>query len=310
MAKYIGKRLFYIFISLWLIISITFFMMRAAPGSPLSDEKKLPPKIEAQLAEQYGLNDPWYEQYATYLTNILKWDFGTSMKYQDQSVNEMINQGFPVSLVLGLESIFLAVAIGIILGVIAALRHNKWQDYTAMMIAVLGISVPSFIIASVLQYIFSIQLQWTPVAGWDTFAHTILPAIALSAGPLAFIARLMRSTMLEVMNQDYMKTAKAKGLSGRVIVYKHGLRNALLPVVSFMGPLVAGILTGSFVIEKIFGIPGLGQSFVTSITNRDYTTIMGVTVFYSILLLLSILIVDLIYGMIDPRIKIADRKEN
>ncbi len=310
MPKYIRKRLFYIIISLWLIISITFYMMRAAPGSPLSDEKKLPPKIEAQLAEQYGLNDPWYEQYATYLTNILKWDFGTSMKYQDQSVNEMINQGFPVSLVLGLESIFLAVAIGIILGVIAALRHNKWQDYTAMMIAVLGISVPSFIIASVLQYIFSIQLQWTPVAGWDTFAHTILPAIALSAGPLAFIARLMRSTMLEVMNQDYMKTAKAKGLSGRVIVYKHGLRNALLPVVSFMGPLVAGIVTGSFVIEKIFGIPGLGQSFVTSITNRDYTTIMGVTVFYSILLLLSILIVDLIYGMIDPRIKIADRKEN
>ncbi|WP_243385717.1 ABC transporter permease [Bacillus kexueae] len=309
MLKYIWKRILFMLLSLYVIVTATFFLMRAAPGGPFSGEKKLPPEIEANLNAYYGLDQPWYIQYFDYLVSIAQWDFGPSFKYKGQTVNDLINDGFPVSFVLGMEAIFLAVALGVLLGVIAALRHNKWQDYSAMVFAVIGISVPSFIMASVLQYYFAIKLGLLPVARWETFAHTILPALALASTPMAFIARLTRSSMLEVLSNDYIKTAKAKGLSGAAITFKHTIRNALLPVVSYMGPLTAGILTGSFVIEKIFGIPGLGSHFVLSITNRDYTTIMGVTVFYSVLLLVSILLVDLAYGLIDPRIKLAGGKK-
>src|SRR5690606_17414099 len=214
-----------------------------------------------------------------------------------------------ISLFIGIEAILIAIAFGDVLGVIAALYHNKCQDYSAMIIAVFGISVPSFILATVLQYIFAIKLDLFPVARWESFMHTILPAIALSSSPMAFIARLTRSSMLEVLSNDYIKTARAKGLKKGTITMKHTIRNAMLPVVSYMGPLTAGILTGSFVIEKIFGIPGLGDEFVTSITNRDYTVIMGVTVFYSILLLISVLLVDILYGFIDPRIKLSGAKK-
>lgn len=309
MAKYIGKRLVYMLISLWLIITATFFFMRIAPGNPFTSEKKLPPEIEANLNAHYGLDQPWYVQYGEYIVRILKWDFGPSFKYKSQTVNDLISDGFPVSALLGLEAIFIAVAIGVLLGIIAAMFHNKWQDYTAMIIAVFGISVPSFIMASFLQYTLAIELGLFPVARWETFQHTILPALALASTPMAFIARLTRSSMLEVLANDYIKTAKSKGLSKGVITVKHAVRNALLPVVTYMGPLTAGILTGSFVIERIFGIPGLGAHFVTSISNRDYTVIMGVTVFYSILLLVSILLVDILYGIIDPRIKLAGGKK-
>ena len=195
------------------------------------------------------------------------------------------------------------------MGVIAALYHNKFGDYAAMVFAVLGISVPSCILATVLQYIFALKLGWFPIAKFNSFAHSVLPAIALATTPLAFIARLMRSSMLDVLNSDYIKTAKAKGLSSRITIYRHGIRNAILPVVSYLGPLVVAILTGSFIIEKIFAIPGLGNEFVESVTNRDFTVIMGTTVFFSVLLLVSILIVDIIYGFIDPRIKITGREE-
>lgn len=309
MMKYIGKRLLYMLISLWLIITVTFFFMRIAPGNPFTSEKQLPPEIEANLNAHFGLDKPWYAQYWEYLVRIANWDFGPSFKYKSQSVNDLISEGFPVSFLLGMEAIFLAIAIGIILGVIAALKHNRWPDYTAMIIAVMGISVPSFIMATFLQYFLSIKMGLFPVARWETFMHTVLPALALGSTPMAFIARLTRSSMLEVLANDYIKTAKAKGLSKGVITVKHAVRNALLPVVSYMGPLTAGILTGSFVIEKIFGIPGLGSHFVTSINNRDYTVIMGVTVFYSILLLVSILLVDIAYGIIDPRIKLAGGKK-
>lgn len=305
MAKYIGKRLLYMLISLWMIITATFFFMRIAPGNPFASEKKLPPEIEANLNAFYGLDKPWYAQYWEYLVRIANWDFGPSFKYKSQSVNDLINDGFPVSFMLGMEAIFIAVAVGVLLGIIAALKHNKWPDYSAMIIAVLGISVPSFIMASFLQYFLAIKMGIFPIARWESFMHTILPALALASTPMAFIARLTRSSMLEVLANDYIKTAKAKGLSRGVITVKHTIRNALLPVVTYMGPLTAGILTGSFVIEKIFGIPGLGSHFVTSIGNRDYTVIMGVTVFYSILLLVSILLVDIAYGIIDPRIKLA-----
>lgn len=279
--------------------------MKAAPGGPFASERKLPPKIEEQLNETYGLNEPMHVQYAEYLVNVMKWDFGPSFKYVGQNVNDIINRSFPYSLILGLEAIFIALAFGVLLGVIAALKHNKFADYSAMIIAVLGISVPSFILATVLQYVFAIKLQALPVAKFDSFAHTILPAVALATTPLAFIARLMRSSMLDVLNSDYIKTAKSKGLSQRIVTYKHALRNAILPVVSYLGPLIAGILTGSFIIEKIFAIPGLGNEFVESVTNRDYTIIMGTTVFFSIILLVSILLVDIVYGLIDPRIKVT-----
>lgn len=305
MAKYIGKRLMYMVLSLWLIITATFFFMRMAPGNPFTSEKKLPPEIEANLNAFYGLDKPWYAQYWEYLVRIVNWDFGPSFKYKSQTVNDLISDGFPVSFTLGMEAIFLAIAVGVLLGIIAALKHNKWQDYSAMVFAVLGISVPSFIMASILQYVLAIKLGLFPVARWETISHTILPALALASTPMAFIARLTRSSMLEVLSNDYIKTAKSKGLSQGVITVKHAVRNALLPVVTYMGPLTAGILTGSFVIEKIFGIPGLGAHFVTSIGNRDYTVIMGVTVFYSVLLLVSILLVDIAYGIIDPRIKLT-----
>jgi oligopeptide transport system permease protein len=305
LAKYIGKRILYMLVSLWLIITATFFFMRMAPGNPFTSEKKLPPEIEKNLNAFYGLDQPWYAQYWDYLVRISKWDFGPSFKYKSQSVNDLINSGFPVSLTLGIIAILIAVAIGVTLGVIAALHHNKWPDYSAMIVAVFGISMPSFILATLLQYFLAIKLGMFPVALWESWKHSILPALALSASPMAYIARLTRSSMLEVLSNDYIKTAKSKGLSKGVITVKHAIRNALLPVVSYMGPLSAGIITGSFVIEKIFGIPGLGSHFVLSITNRDYTVIMGITTFYSIILLVCILLVDIAYGLIDPRIKLA-----
>lgn len=279
--------------------------MHSAPGGPFSSERKLTPEIERQMNETYGLDKPLFVQYTTYLKNIATLDFGTSTKYVGQSVNDIIKRSFPYSLILGIEAILIAISFGVLLGVIAAVRHNKFGDYVAMIIAVLGISVPSFILATALQYVFSMKLSLLPTARFDTFWHTILPAVALATSPLAFIARLMRSSMLDVLNADYIKTAKAKGLSDRIVTYKHGLRNAIMPVVSYMGPLVVSVLTGSFIIEKIFAIPGLGNEFVVSVTNRDYTVIMGTTVFFSVLLLLSILVVDFIYGLIDPRIKIG-----
>ncbi|HLR54438.1 MAG TPA: ABC transporter permease [Pseudogracilibacillus sp.] len=308
MLRYLLKRFGYIVVSLLFITTITFFLMQAVPGGPFASERKLPPKIEQQMEEAYGLNDPVYVQYVDYLKNAAQGDFGPSYKYKGQSVTGIIKRSFPYSLILGAEAIFLALAVGIFLGVIAALYHNKFGDYAAMIFAVLGISVPSFILAAVLQYVFALKLQVLPVAKFDTFWHTVLPAIALATTPLAFIARLMRSSMIDVLSSDYIKTARAKGISSKVTIYRHGIRNAILPVISYLGPLVVAILTGSFIIEKIFAIPGLGNEFVESVTNRDFTVIMGTTVFFSVLLLFSILIVDIIYGFIDPRIKITEKQ--
>ncbi|MGX6438974.1 ABC transporter permease [Bacillus velezensis] len=313
MLKYIGKRFIYMIITLFVIVTATFFLMQAAPGGPFSGERKLPPEIEANLNEHYGLDKPLFVQYVSYLKSVAMWDFGPSFKYKGQSVNDLINSGFPVSFTLGAEAILLALAFGVLFGVLAALYHNKWQDYTIAILTIFGISVPSFILATILQYIFSIKLELFPVAGWESWAYTFLPSIALASMPMAFIARLSRSSMIEVLNSDYIRTAKAKGLSRPSVTVRHALRNALrnalLPVVTYMGPMAASILTGSFIIESIFGIPGLGAHFVNSITNRDYTVIMGVTVFFSVLLLLCVLIVDVLYGLIDPRIKLSKAKK-
>ena len=303
MRHFILKKLSFMLVTLLTICTITFIMMKCIPGDPFTQERAVPEEILQAMYEHYGLNDPMHIQYFRYLKSILLWDLGPSFKFQARTVNEIINTGFPVSLVLGLEALFIALGAGVILGTIAALKQNRWQDYTAMCIAIVGISVPSFILASVFQYVFALKLGWFPVARWGSIDQAILPAFALAALPTAFIARLTRSSMLEVLKQDYIKTAKSKGLSSTAVITKHAMRNALLPVISYIGQLATNILVGSFIIEKIFGIPGLGQWFVNSVTNRDYTVIMGTTVFYSILLVVSIFLVDCIYGFMDPRLR-------
>ncbi|MEG0381110.1 MAG: ABC transporter permease [Kurthia sp.] len=309
MLKYIMKRCAYILVALFLIVTITFFLMRIAPGNPFASEKSFPPEITAQLNAQYGLDNPWYVQYKDYLVQTAKLDFGQSMKYKDRSTNDMISESFPVSLTLGIEAMLLAVGLGVLIGVISALYHNKFPDYVATVIAVLGISVPSFILAGLLQYFVGLKASLLPIGGWDGFKYSILPAVAIAFTHMGFIAKLTRSSMLEQNHSEYVKMARAKGLGKWTTVFKHTLRNALLPVVTYLGPLTAGVVTGSFIVEQIFAIPGLGKYFVTSITNRDYTVIMGTTVFYSIVLLLAVLIVDILYGIIDPRIKLRGAKK-
>lgn len=305
MFKYILKRLGMAVVTLWAIITITFILMNAVPGDPIRNESKMPPAVYENLKEKYGLNKPYHEQYMIYLSKMARGDFGMSMKSKTQTVNQMINQGFPVSAYLGLQALLVALCFGPLLGVIASLNQNKWPDYISMVVAILGISVPSFVLGTVLiQYIAAKSGGALPVAGWTSFKHTILPTIALSMSPLAFMARLMRSSMLEVLNQDYIKTAKSKGLSRGIVIVKHAIRNAILPVVSVLGTIATNLVVGSFVVEKLFGIPGLGMYFVSSITNRDYPIIMGTTVFYAMVLIVMLLLVDIAYVLIDPRIKL------
>lgn len=296
-------------IALLLIITATFFLMKLAPGSPFASEKNFPPEIEAKLNAKYGFDNPWYIQYKDYLVSTLTFDFGESTKYTGRSTNDIIFESFPISLTLGIEAMLLAISFGIFLGVVSALYHNKMPDYISTIIAIIGISVPSFILAGLLQYYLAFELKLFPVSGWKGFIYSILPASAIALTQAGFIAKLTRSSMLEHMHSDYVKLARAKGLGKWTTVFKHTLRNALLPVVTYLGPLTAAVVTGSFIIEQIFAIPGLGRHFVTSITNRDYTIIMGTTVFYSIILLFCVLIIDILYSVIDPRIKLKGAKK-
>jgi oligopeptide transport system permease protein len=309
MTRYLIKKGLLLLFSLFLVASLTFFLMHTIPGDPFTQERAIPEEIMKAMYAHYGLDQPLHTQYFSYLEKVITWDLGPSFKYQGRTVNEIIREGFPVSCILGLAALVLAITGGITLGSIASLHQLKWQDHAMMVIAVLGISVPSFILATFLQYIFAMKLDLVPVARWGSVSQAILPALALSALPMAFIARLTRSNMVEVMQQDYIQTAKSKGLSPFRIMTKHVLRNALLPVVTYLGPLTAAVLTGSFAVEKIFGIPGLGQWFVMSITNRDYTVIMGTTIFYSAILMFCVFFVDLLYCVIDPRIKVIKERE-
>lgn len=279
-------------------------MMRAIPGGPFTDEKAIPPFVLEKMNARYGLNDPLYVQYGRYMMNILRLDFGPSYRYEGLSVNELIAQNFPVSAAVGGAAIVLALLVGIPAGIISALRRGKWQDRLAMILATLGVTVPNFVIAAVFVYVFAWRLGWVTVGFWEGASTAVLPAITLAGYPTAFISRLVRSGMLEVLGQDYIRTAYAKGLRERSVVYIHALKNAIIPVITYLGPLTAGILTGSFVVEQVFGVPGLGTFFVTSITNRDYTTIMGVTIFYSALLVFFNLIADVCLAIVDPRIKL------
>lgn len=258
------------------------------------------------MKEHYGLNEPLYKQYVQYLGNLLQGDFGYSLKYVNRSVNSIIADSFPVSAELGLRALALALPIGLLLGVIAARRRGKAADYMCVLIAVIGVSVPSFIAGTLLQYSFGVKLNWFPVAQWKGWEYTVLPSIAMGLGLLATLTRLMRASMLEVNSQDYVKTAKAKGLNETQIVWRHQLRNSMLPIVTVLGPLVANVLMGTFVVEQIFAIPGLGMHFVQSVQSLDYTMALGLTVFFGIFLVAANFIVDLVYGFIDPRIRVAD----
>ncbi len=306
MGKYIAKRLGMAVITIWAVVTITFFLMHAVPGDPFKKEGKMPAVVYENLLEKYGLDKPLSEQYVIYLKNLLQGNLGESMKSRVETVNDMINRGFPVSAYLGLQALLIAIVFGPSLGALAALYQNKIPDYLAMIVAIIGISVPSFIMGTALIQFVAKNVAWLPIGGWGEFRHTILPSIALSLMPLAYMARLMRSSMLEVLGQDYIKTAKSKGISKAAVVLKHAVRNAILPIVSVLGTLISNLLVGSFVIEKIFGIPGLGALFIKSISNRDYTLIMGTTIFYAIILVGMLFLVDITYMLVDPRIKLTE----
>lgn len=305
MFKFILKRLVTSFITIWVVITITFFLMHAIPGGPFTREKEIPEVVKKNIEARYHLNDPRWKQYTDYLVNLSKGDMGPSFKYQGVTVNEIIAKGFPVSAQLGGAALIIMLVVGIPMGIISALRQNKWQDHLAMFVATLGVAIPNFVVATLLIYFLGVKLGWLPTSRWVSWQSIIMPSIALAGYYTAYVARLTRSSMLEIIQQDYIRTARAKGMPERVVIYKHALKNALIPIVTYMGPITAGILTGSFVIEKIFAIPGLGQHFVTSIGNRDYTTILGTTIFYSVFLVFINLLIDILYSFIDPRIRMT-----
>lgn len=304
LLKYIVKRLFISLVTIFVLITISFFLIRLIPGDPFLSEK-ITPEIKANMMKYYGLDQPLYKQYVRYLGHLVEGDMGNSLRYKARSVNEVIASNFPVSFDLGMRALGFAILFGVSLGIVAALNHNKGWDRASIIIAVIGISVPNFIIAGLIQWLLGVELKWLPVAQYKTFAHTIMPAFSLGLGTLASLARYMRTSMLDVVGQDYIKTAKAKGLSPLQVTIKHQIRNAMLPVVTILGPVTAALLTGGFVVETVFAIPGLGQHFVRSMQNLDYPMILGTTIFYGAFLIFMNFAVDIIYGFIDPRIRIA-----
>ena len=309
MAIYLAKRLLGACIVLWAVITITFGLMHAIPGGPFTQEKKLPRAVMATVEARYHLDEPLWNQYVDYVRHAAVLDLGPSYKYPGKTVNDIIAETLPVSAELGLISLFLAIGAGVLAGMAAAWYKNTWVDYGMMIGATLGVSVPSFIFAAVLIQLFAFTWPVLPAALWKGPAYVILPALALAAQPTAFIMRLTRSSLVDALGQDYIRTARSRGIGPWSLLYRHALRNALLPLVSYIGPLAAALMTGSFIVETIFAIPGLGRHFVTSIYNRDYTVILGITIFYSFLIMMMNLLVDLIYPLLDPRITVDSRKE-
>lgn len=307
MLKYVIRRISYMFLTMFVITTITFFLMHNIQGNPLEAMgKSLPPQTIKNYRAKYGLDKPVIEQYQIFLKNALtEGDLGSSYKYPGREVGETIKATAPISAKVGFQALLLGSVIGIICGIIAALKRNRWPDYLIGIIAILGITVPVFIVASLLQLLLSVKLGLLPTSGWGSFRYTIIPTIAMSFGSIATYSRYMRSNILEELGKDYVLTAEAKGVSSFNILTKHVLRNAILPVITILGSQIAGIFTGSFLIEKIFGIPGLGFYYVSAITDRDYPMIIGTTIFYAMLFLVAQLIVDLLYGVVDPRIRIA-----
>lgn len=308
MTRYILKRLVAGLVTIWVLITLTFVLMHAIPGGPFSpaEEKKVPPEVLAKVAASYGLDRPVIEQYFTYLGKIARGDFGISFKRDDTSVNAIIERGFPVSARVGAWAIGVALLFGIALGITSAVKRGKWPDMLSMIFATVGISIPVFVISVLLLYLFAVYLKWLPTFGLTSWRHYILPVACLAFGPIAYIARQTRSSMLEALQQDYIRTARAKGVSEFKVITKHALKNALTPVVTYLGPLIASLLTGSFVVERLFAIPGIGRDYVTSIGDRDYAVILGMTAFFGIFVVVCNLLVDIVYAIIDPRVKINE----
>ncbi|MBP7815265.1 MAG: oligopeptide ABC transporter permease OppB [Phenylobacterium sp.] len=307
MLRFIGRRLLVAIPTLFLVVTLAFFMMRAAPGSPFDMDRKLSPEIEANVMAKYGMDKPLGAQYADYIKGVLQGDFGPSLKYKDKTVLQILQENYKVSLILGLSAITLAGAIGVTLGVLAALKQNGWVDYGVMGVAIVGVCIPTFVTAPLLVLLFGSILQWLPNGGWNGGAiqNLILPITVLALPQIAIISRLTRAGMIEVLQSNYVRTARAKGLPAHRVVFKHALRAAILPLVSYLGPACAGLLTGSLVVEKIFNLPGLGKFFVISALQRDYTVVMGMVIFYAGLILFLNLIADLLYAVLDPRVRLS-----
>jgi oligopeptide transport system permease protein len=308
MLRYVARRVAYMFAALFIIISVTWFISKLLPGTPFADQK-LTEQTRAQLFEKYGLDEPWPVQYAKYMLNVAQGDLGNSYYFQGQPVTELILARLPVSAFVGIQAVLIGLVVGLVLGIVAALRHNSLWDSGATVLAVLGVSVPSFVLGPVLQYWLAVKLGWFPIAFFDSWWHSVLPSLALSVFVIATVARFIRAEMLEVMGQDYTTLARAKGLSGLAVVMRHVLRNALIPLVTVLAPLTIYIVTGSLVIEQIFAVPGIGEEFVRSIVVSDYAMILGTTIFFSFLFILALLIQDILYGIIDPRIRVSGAKE-
>ena len=305
MLRYALGRLLGIVPTLLVIVTAAFFVMRLAPGGPFDEEQSIPPEIEANLQAAYGLDQPVIVQYGRYLQGLVHGDLGPSFKYKDYRVSELIARGLPVTLTIGMLALLLALALGVPLGMAAALRHDTALDHVVMTIALAGIAIPGFVLAPVLALFFGVRLDWLPVAGWEpgSVRHMILPVVTLALPFVAYIARLTRGSLLEVLQAPYLRAARAKGLDRSALIRRHALKPTLLPVVSFLGPATAALLTGSLVVEQVFGLPGVGRYFVQGAINRDYTLVMGMVVFYAVLILLLNLAVDLLYGWLDPRIR-------
>ena len=311
MAKFIGKRIVYMFITLFVVILLTFTLMKILPGSPFDAERfeKLTPDQQAQTLERYGLDKPILTQFLKYFSSMIKGDFGTSFYYTNIPVTKVIFSRLGPSLLIGTQAIIIGLAIGLSLGIIAACRHNELVDNATMVLAVLGISVPNFVVAALLQYYIGLKLGWLPVAFWKSWACSVLPSIALCFSPLATAARFIRAETLDVLQQDYIVTAKSKGMSKTRLLLKHTLRNSIIPVITIMASMVVNLLTGSLAVESIFSVPGIGGLFTESVKSNDYNVIMGLTIFYSLFYMVTILIVDVTYGLIDPRIHISGREK-
>jgi len=304
MPKYILKRAIMSLITAFLVATLTFFVMNMVPGGPFLAEKAVTPQAQAAMEAKYGLDKPLFQQYTTYMTGLLKGDFGLSIKKRGRTVSQIIGTKFPVSAKVGGLALILAVCTGIPLGAVAAFNRGKFIDNLLVVLSTAGIAIPSFLSSTILIYIFTTKLKWLPSLGLKDAQSYIMPVVALALYPTFYMARLMRSSMLDVMGQDYMRTAKAKGVTTFKAIFKHALRNAILPVITYLGPLLAALMTGSFIIEKIFNIPGLGSEFVSSITSRDYPMIMGTTIFLAVFIIIMNLFVDIAYAIVDPRIKL------
>lgn len=305
LGHFVLRRLMEAVFTLFIISSLTFLLLRTVPGGPFDEEKALPPAIKANIEEKYGLNDPLWKQYTNYICGLLQGDLGSSYKYVGRPITEIIADAFPTSVQLGVYALLVAYLLGLPLGVIAASRHGTWVDSTSMIFAISGVSLPSFLVAPLFVILFSFTLGWFEPALWRGPAYYVLPMVVLGLRPAAVIARLTRASVLEIIRSDFIRTAKAKGLSERKVLFKHVFRNSLIPVLSLTGPMVAGILTGSFIIELIFAIPGLAKHMVQSVTNRDYPLILGATLLFSFMLVIANLITDLLIAMIDPRVKFS-----